>query len=86
VGIIPNWVYEFPRSLKETFQESAKEGWEGFKKDIGTGSKKVGEGVHSVTKIAGKLVGNIFGGLTPTLIIIGVILILVLILWKKIKW
>jgi len=85
MGIIPDWWREFPRSLKETFQERAKEGWEGFKKDIGTGSKKVGEGVQSVTKIAGKLVGNILGGLTPTLIIIAIILVLVLIFWKKIK-
>lgn len=77
MGLIPKWVGQFPSSLWETFQESAKVGWEGFKGDISTGTKTVVKGVETTVK-------GILGWFTPTVIIVMVVLLFVLILWKQV--
>lgn len=78
MGIIPDWVKEFPGQLWATFKENAKENLPEFRDEIVSGAK-------AVLQVPGKVVTEIVKPVTAPLIIIGVIGLLVLLFWKKIS-
>jgi len=79
MGLIPNWVKEFPGALLDTFVKNAKENLPEF---VG----EVKSGVISIAKGTGEVVKTVVSPLKTPLILIAVIGIIILIFWKKLEW
>lgn len=77
MGLIPNWVKEFPGQLWATFKENASENLPEFKDEVVAGAK-------AVLGVPAKVVAEVIKPLNKPLIIIGVIALILLIFWKKI--
>lgn len=77
MGLIPDWVKEFPGQLIATFKENAKENWPEFKAEIVGGAK-------AVLQVPAKIVSTVIQPLNKSLIIIGIIALILIVFWKKI--
>lgn len=77
MGLIPNWVKEFPGQLWATFKENAVENFPEFKEEVVSGAK-------AVLGVPAKVIAEVLKPLNKPLIIIGVVALILLIFWKKI--
>lgn len=77
MGLIPNWVKEFPGALWETFKENASENLPEFRDEVVSGAK-------AVLGVPAKVIAEVIKPLNKPLIIIGVLALILLIFWKKI--
>jgi len=77
VGLIPDWVFEFPGQLWATFKENATENLPEFRDEVVSGAK-------AALQVPGKVLAEVIKPLNRPLIIIGVLALILLIFWKKI--
>ena len=77
MGLIPDWIYEFPGQLWATFKENVSENLPEFRDEVVSGAK-------AVLGVPAKVIAEVIKPLNKPLIIIGVLALILLIFWKKI--
>lgn len=76
MGLIPDWVWEFPGQFWATLKENASENLPEFKEEV------IG-GVKAIVQVPAKIVEIAIKPLNRPLIIFGILALILLIFWRK---
>lgn len=76
MGVIPDWLKEFPGEYLKTFVDNVKSNWPEFKKELVGGTK-------AVLQVPAKVVATVVKPLHRPFIIIGIVALLLLIVWNR---